>query len=417
MDIAGVEMRGVPQASPAIESPDTATFAHRVSRLTLECVEIWNHTIGGIPGSMKRFTREEQIDKENELERFLLRAPEVPKDHRSFLEERRSEVWSPVRTAILKLFSRDGNPSTKQFFDDCERAAEEFIKGAERFDPRISPHDIRQALRNLWVFNSLQCFLGRRVCMTPSSFAYSLLYPYTDNWLDDPERTLEEKQIFLRWLTQRLAGEHHDRSGRIYTIMDRLLSMIDQEYPRSAYPDVASALCAIHAAQERSVRLQGKPDHDREETLLALSIEKGGTSVLADAFLVEGGLSTRNFQVLFEYGVMLQLIDDLQDMEEDGDVEHSTCFLRASRDGNLNGMTERLFGFVEGIACEMNGGTSPRQSGLVPLIVQSCNLLILEAAARYNRYYSGEFLKVLEGHMPFRLAYLAALRRKVKRKY
>ncbi len=417
MGIAGVEMKGMPQADAPIEPPDTKAFSRTVPRLTLECADTWNRTIGHIPGSMKRFTRQEQIEKEKELERFLLKAPDVPRDYRSFPEERRSEVWSPVRTAILKLFSRDGSASTKQFFDDCERAAEEFIKEAERFDPRITPHDIRQALRNLWVFNSLQCFLGRRVCMTPSSFAYSLLYPYTDNWLDDPLRTPEEKQAFLHWLTRRLAGEPNDRGSRICVTVDRLLSMIDQEYPRSVYPDVASALCAIHAAQERSIRLQAKPGHEREEALLALSIEKGGTSVLADAFLVEGRLSEHNCRVLFKYGVMLQLIDDLQDMEEDGGVEHSTCFLRASREGNLDGITMRLFDFVERIAREMNGGESPGQSGLIPLIVQSCDLLIMEAAARYNRHFSKEFLIVLEGHMPFQLAYLATLRKKVKRKY
>jgi hypothetical protein len=41
--------------------------------------------------------------------------------------------------------------------------------------------------------NSLQIFWGLPLEMTPSVYAYSMLYPYTDNFLDNPEVNSEEK--------------------------------------------------------------------------------------------------------------------------------------------------------------------------------------------------------------------------------
>ena len=45
--------------------------------------------------------------------------------------------------------------------------------------------EIGQAMRNVWIMNISQVLLNVEVKFTNAIFAYSMLYPYTDNILDD----------------------------------------------------------------------------------------------------------------------------------------------------------------------------------------------------------------------------------------
>jgi hypothetical protein len=60
-----------------------------------------------------------------------------------------------------------------------------FARMARRFDPAITSAEIYQAARNVWTANFLQLLLGMPVRVTPAIFAYSMLYPYSDNYLDE----------------------------------------------------------------------------------------------------------------------------------------------------------------------------------------------------------------------------------------
>ena len=57
-------------------------------------------------------------------------------------------------------------------------------------------YDIFQAIRNVWIMNSIQILYNMEVKLTPSIFAYSMLYPYSDNYLDDANISVGEKVEF-----------------------------------------------------------------------------------------------------------------------------------------------------------------------------------------------------------------------------
>ena len=61
-------------------------------------------------------------------------------------------------------------------------------------------------MRNVWIMNGVQLMADVPVKITPSVFAYSMIYPYSDNFLDDPNVTEEEKQAFSKRFNQRLHG-------------------------------------------------------------------------------------------------------------------------------------------------------------------------------------------------------------------
>ena len=106
--------------------------------------------------------------------------------------------------------------------------SEEFVRMARAFDPKLSGEDIYQAGRNAWTANGLQWLRGLPVEITPSILAYSLLYPYTDNYLDDPAIPVASKRAFNERFRRRLAGEAlTTANAQERTIFD-LIAMIEQ---------------------------------------------------------------------------------------------------------------------------------------------------------------------------------------------
>ena len=80
----------------------------------------------------------------------------------------------------------------------------EMVRQARRFDPAVNLTDVLQASRNAWTACGLQMLFGREMRLTPSIFAYSMLYPYSDNYLDDPAIAGAEKRGFSARFGQRL---------------------------------------------------------------------------------------------------------------------------------------------------------------------------------------------------------------------
>lgn len=140
-----------------------------------------------------------------------------------------------------------------EFFDSTV----EFVRAAREFDPQLEAGDIGQALRNVWIVNSLQMLLDLPVTVTPAVFAYSLLYPYTDNYLDDAQVSSEDKQSFVDGLGRRLDGEKVGVRDRHQGLIFELVELIEEEFDRTRSPDVFSSLKAIHQAQSSSLEQQG----------------------------------------------------------------------------------------------------------------------------------------------------------------
>ncbi len=73
--------------------------------------------------------------------------------------------------------------------------------------------------------------------------------------------------------------------------------------------------------------------HTQPLDILRMSLAKGGTSVLADACLVRGSMTDEESLVAFEWGALLQLGDDLQDVRDDLRSGSCTLFTCAVRNG------------------------------------------------------------------------------------
>src|SRR5690606_5775465 len=120
-----------------------------------------------------------------------------------------------------------------------------FYADARAFVPRFAVAELWQALRNVWVGNSLQMLLDRPIALRPALFAYSMLYPVTDNFLDDPLVSSARKRRFNERFGARLAGCNVLPTGDERELQaECLVQRIEADFPREAFPTVYSSLLA-----------------------------------------------------------------------------------------------------------------------------------------------------------------------------
>ena len=379
-----------------------------ISSLTRTYAEAWARTAPGHPTG-RVFSAAQKAEREREVD--LLMEKSLPRigRFREMEETERARYAGRAHTALGKLLMDGPDPRVDRFFDECEATGKTFVRRARDFDASLSGEEIHQALRNEWVFNSIQVFLGRPVSISPGSLAYSLMYPYTDNWLDATSHTAEEREEFQESLRRCIEGEEGPEEPGTFS---RLVRMVEEEYPRARHPAVYDALLAILRAQGKGLRLQCPAEGLDDSSMNAITIEKGGASVAVDGYLVRGRLSPSELHALFGYGVVLQFIDDLQDMEEDGAAGHLTMFTCGRADGPLDDLTGRLIRFTHETVALLE---APGGGGFLPRLVgASCLILILEAVARHREHYGLQFLRALEEYSPLRFSFLAGLHDRVR---
>jgi hypothetical protein len=158
---------------------------------------------------------------------------------------------------------------------------------------------IIQAARNAWTACGLQPLLGVPLALTPSILGYSLMYPYSDNVLDDQDIPRAVKLRFSRRFRRQLLGEKLPAEDHRERSVWALVALVEAQYPRALYPNVFECLLAIHRAQEESVgQVDGR--HSFSDTdCLRVSCAKGGSSVLADGCLAYGSLTMEESRFAF----------------------------------------------------------------------------------------------------------------------
>jgi hypothetical protein len=176
---------------------------------------------------------------------------------------------------------------------------------------------------------------------------------------------------------------------------------------------VFDSLLAIHDAQIRSLALMSDRPLDAR-TLIEVAVEKGGTSVLADGYLVSGELTARQAECVFGLGVFLQLRDDLEDLQDDAAAGVTTVF-SAHDGGLLDEPTARALAIGDAVLERLACFDSPQASPIKEIMTRSLPLTIGDAAASYPALYSRGYFGALERRSPFRFACLAAERRRLSR--
>lgn len=392
------------------ESPLDGLGRPWVEGQVAQTIAVWNRCAAGSMPALPEFSLQEQARRENAYDRSLAaverEARRVPREgaERRRAQERVVAEFSRFATAALGLEDEAVGLLTDGFLPIGIRLA----RWAKRFDPSLCMEDTVQACRNAWTACGLQRLLGDEMQLSRSILGYSLLYPYSDNYVDGTEVSKAEKLRFSARFRERLCGAGLSPCNSREAAMWTMIQLIEEEYPRSQYPQVFDCLLAIHEAQETSIAQLNRVAKCDDVDVLQISCAKGGTSVLADACLSHGSLGDEEAEFAFQWGVVLQLGDDLQDVREDLRCGSETLFsIAVTRGEPLDGLAVQLLRFSEQAAARMDAlpNGSSTYKGLLRMSWRS---LILMAAADAHEFFSAEFLAQVERFSPFRFGFLRA---------
>ena len=400
---------------------------------TARTAEAWRGCASLPVPSCPLYTPQEQRLRELEYDRAM---HAVEREVKSSSHSKRERLAAQDR--ILALFAEFAGTALSLSPDAVELiissflpAGAEFARCSRRFDPTLSMAAIVQACRNAWTVCGLQPLLGEPTGITSSIVGYSLLYPYTDNYLDAQKESFAAKHEFCRRFRQRLRGHRLPAMGRHEATVWALVEMIEEQYPRTCYPQVFDSLLAIHRAQEESMaqlaRRKAEVNGERHEPfgledtctskrILSISFAKGGTSVLADACLARGWVNGEESRLAFDWGALLQLGDDLQDVREDLRRGSATLFTRAVAEGAaLDDLVRQLLNFSELVGDEMYR-FSHGSVTLKDLLRTSWRSLIIAAVANISELFTPAFRDEMEAASPFRFSFLNTRSKRVTRR-
>lgn len=393
-----------------------------------EIREIWEKQPENFPVFLEEnpeiFTKIDAAQKkENEelieeiSQKMRKKAQQRPKD------EKEREQWEcELEQEMKKFLGREKILCLSEWMggellDAFERETKNFIQKIREFDETLEPEQIWQAMRNYFIYGMIVEMQGEEQNADDPILAYSLLYPYTDNYIDDEKISGKEKARYNCMIGQKLKGEAAEPGNLLEEKTCRLLDMILDAYEGEAKSKVALTLLQLLEAQSCSIG-QMKQGIE-EERILEISIWKGGTSVLADYLFATADWRGSEEEFYLKFGFMLQLVDDLQDIEEDGKAGSYTLMTNAAREKRLEEQINRLLWFI----WSEIGAFVPRNPGLKGFVLKNCIGISLLSAATIGcsggnargGVLSKEYIKALEPYLPVSVEFIKRMKVQKKR--
>lgn len=385
--------------------------------------ELWESTSPDFFTLNDKYTVDMQRSKEIAMDRFANEAILLIK---GFNGKHDANLWgsrlkSLVYNCGVDILGLEGSSMRFLLEEGFCDVTSDFTARSREFDACFKIDDIFQSLRNAWIMCCIQRLMMLKVEMTPSIFAYSMLYPYSDNYLDhSPASEAEKKQLNQRF-RKRLAGENLMAESILENRLFRLVGIIEEQYPRKRFPMVYESLLGIQTAQERSIQQMDEKNETSaklsDQSILDISIEKGGCSVLADGCLVKGNLSMEEASFLFGFGVLLQFLDDLQDTREDKKDGHMSIFSSSDTNASSENNTNRLINFTSNILDGDKCFASPESEAIKRLMKKSVLFLMMGAVACNADMYTASYLRQLEEYSPMSFKYLRGFYKKMGREF
>jgi hypothetical protein len=175
----------------------------RVDAYVKEYRKIWENAAAVPPPLTRCFSLSEKKRIERDFsaftEKFIAGSemiPELPEPGSSAF----CELTDSLRLITQKIMAKLDVPFGHSYDRRFSESTRVFLNKARVFDPDMDIASVYQALRNVWIMNTLQYCLRKPVECTESVFSYSMIYPYLDNLLDDNAVVPSKKMSLLQYL-------------------------------------------------------------------------------------------------------------------------------------------------------------------------------------------------------------------------
>lgn len=378
-----------------------------IERYLNHFVKLWEQSPKDFPVYNRIYTSDEKNERESNFEQIQLKLKSL--QSRSTVRKLRNsapeKTFFPVfRSFLQDIFDFEEAHLEIILSEEFRNVSKDFFYKAREFGPELSPENVYQGLRNVWIMNGLQLMMDIPVEITPSVFAYSMIYPYSDNYLDDINISAKEKQEFSKRFNSRLHGEKIIPVNHTESQLFKLVGMFEKQYDRIQFSEVYESLYAIQKGQTDSLQLLKQSGLDDAE-IRRICFEKGGASVLADGYLVAGKLNATQEQALFGYGIYLQLLDDIQDIKEDVDAETNTMcsFLKQK---NLGEFVNQTIHFGRSALEEMKCFEAENVDVFLNLMNRSIETMIIESVGINEKGYALNYLSEMEKLSPLHFEFI-----------
>lgn len=280
--------------------------------------------------------------------------------------------------------------------DAFQEELKEFLRHVRRFAPELSLDEIGQALRNYIVYAMFKVIHRDSTGFCRAGFGYSMLYPFTDNYIDSKSNTPEEKSEYNKIIRDKIDGREVNPRTDHQRKTCELLDAIETVYSRNVGSSAFLLLGMMLEAQEISIRQQKKEGFLDENDRLNISLYKGGISVLIDRFFVNKELNDEEMILYLGLGFFLQLADDLQDISEDSRQGYQTLLTLDLSPGEEERVVNKLLNFVHNTM----GIFQAENDTFKNFVLVNCYQLIFTSVIGSREYFSGEYIDKIERYLP-----------------
>ena len=286
----------------------------------------------------------------------------------------------------------------------------EFMRQVRRFSPELNFEEIGQALRNYIVYAMFKKIHQDDSGFSKAAFGYSMLYPFTDNFIDNSANTSKDKYEYNQMIRSKLKGNTVNPLTKHQKKTCDLLDFILTDFPRDTTPMAADLLLMMLDAQEISISQQHRTAPLSGKDRLDVSLYKGGISVLIDRYFVNKELTEADIIFYLGLGFFLQLADDLQDIRDDSDQGYQTLFTLDLRHEKEEKLVNRMLHFIHNNMLSYQAENDCFKN----FVLSNCYQLIYISAIRSKEFFSVKYLNLLEALLPVSMSYYDSFRSEMK---
>jgi len=290
----------------------------------------------------------------------------------------------------------------QQTIDAFQEELKEFFRHVRKFAPELTFDDVGQALRNYIVYAMFKVIHQKKSDFHLAGFGYSMLYPFTDNYIDSKTYSAKEKSEYNQIIRDKIEGKEVHPNSMHQRKTCELLQMIESEYPRDSDPTVFTLLLMMLEAQEDSIRQDNINLPLTAEERLDISLYKGGISVLIDRFFVNKEITEDDWIFYLGLGFFLQLADDLQDIKEDSIHGHQTIFTLDLHHKQEEEIINKMLHFVHQIMDSYHSENDVFKN----FILSNCYQLIYSSLVGSKEFFSKEYQVKIEKYLPVTYSFL-----------
>ncbi len=343
----------------------------------------------------------------------------------AYIKENRQQLQSSRLIPRELLDSLDTHQALlKNYAQLCQRFMQTLEQHPAFKLPYYTDHpeqinqDKYRAMTNFWAYLLLAyCYKKPITDVHKDILALCLLYPLTDNLMDDPTLDTEAKNNIANFFKN--APELFKSKGKpdlsqfslpVQQQLKIILLLIKDILEIHAVTNhnpcgVLDSLHAINALQHLSAKLQQSTETKNAEAIFAITMQKGGSATVADAHFLhseeaDASLSNIEFEIALLAGGLIQHLNDIEGIEQDTkDGINTSARNHFERVGNLDAFVGGIFLTTERAIQQLallDTEVSHRAAVVLKLYRMKLCVTALQSSAENPCKLTPEFVQILK---------------------